>query len=504
MERFYSALLENSSDNIAVLRSDGITVYQSHAVERQLGYRPEELGGRTNFELIHPDDRDSTTPKMADILTSRGVVGPIRFRCIHKAGHVIVVEALGKRFISESGETYAIINTRDITQQERLEAQLTQATKMEALGQLAGGVAHDFNNLLTVISGYTETVRDMLKPDDPHAAEIEEIRRAADRAAVLTSQLLAFSRKQVLKSENQDLNAVVREVGSMIDRVIGATIQLQLELSPQRAMVVADRSQLGQILLNLALNSRDAMPYGGKLTMRTSVVEVNEEAAAQRPPLVPGKYVRLEVIDTGSGMSEHVQRHVFEPFFTTKEPGKGTGLGLSTVYGIVKQSRGFIFVDSEIGRGTAFTVYLPLTTADREERLNRPQPTGPASGRETVLLVEDERMVRDLAKQVLIRHGYQVLTAENGQHALEVSREFHGNIDLLVTDIVMAGMSGPDLARRLESTNRVTSVLYMSGYAGDAVLGTGESGVAFLQKPFTPAALTQKVREVLDQSARMR
>jgi two-component system cell cycle sensor histidine kinase/response regulator CckA len=203
-------------------------------------------------------------------------------------------------------------------------------------------------------------------------------------------------------------------------------------------------------------------------------------------------------------MTEHVQRHVFEPFFTTKEPGKGTGLGLSTVYGIVQQSRGFIFVDSEIGRGTTFTIYLPLTIARREEPAARQQPSSRASGRETVLLVEDERMVRDLAKQVLIRHGYHVLTAENGQHALEVSREFQGNIDLLVTDIVMAGMSGPDLATRLESARRVTSVLYISGYAGDAVLETGESGVAFLQKPFTPAALTQKVREVLDQSAKSR
>jgi PAS domain S-box-containing protein len=500
LERFGRALLENSSDNIAVIRRDGVTTYQSEAVERQLGYKSDDLVGQNNFHLIHPDDRESATRRMVDILSSDDVVGPIRFRGIHKDGHVVVLESLGKRFEDE-GEVFAIINTRDITQQARLEAQLAQAMKMEALGQLAGGVAHDFNNLLTVITGYTETVREMLGPDDAHAREVEEIRRAADRAAVLTSQLLAFSRKQVLKAEIQDLNEVVRDVGSMIGRVIGATIELQLELASERALVVADRGQMEQVLLNLAVNARDAMPYGGTLKTRTSTATVDGSLAAQRPPLTPGKYVVLEVIDSGSGMSSDVQRHVFEPFFTTKDPGKGTGLGLSTVYGIVKQSRGFVFVDSELGRGTSFTIYLPLAEGHATEPAAQSVSTV-APGRETVLLVEDERMVRDLAKQVLSRQGYHVLTAQNGNDALEVCRDFAGTIELLVTDIVMAGMSGPDLARRLESASRVGCVLYISGYAGDAVLErSGERGVAFLQKPFTPTALARKVREVLDHRA---
>jgi two-component system, cell cycle sensor histidine kinase and response regulator CckA len=499
MDRFYRALLENSSDNIAMISATGITVYQSHAVERQLGYRAEELIGRNNFELVHPDDREMAMQKFQQILATDDVVGPLRFKGVHKAGHTVMLEALAKRFVDESGSVYMISNTRDIDEQTRLEVQLTHATKMEALGQLAGGVAHDFNNLLTVITGYTEMVHERLEPGDDRRHDIEEIRRAADRATVLTSQLLAFSRKQVLHTKVQDLNTIVREVGGMIGRVIGETIDLRLELAQECAPIVADRSQVEQVLLNLAVNARDAMPFGGTLTLCTTVDNIDANRTARRASLRPGRYVCLSVKDTGSGMTADVQSHIFEPFFTTKPPGKGTGLGLSTVYGIVKQSGGSISVDSEPQRGTTFTVHLPAATQASmpEAAMEAPQTAPP--GRETILLVEDEPRVRSLTEEILSRQGYRVFSAANGVEALQLCRDYPGTIDLLVTDIVMAGMSGPELAAKMETTRPRTSVLYISGYAGDSVLGTSsEEGVAFLQKPFTPAALARKVRDVLD------
>jgi two-component system, cell cycle sensor histidine kinase and response regulator CckA len=500
MDRFYRALLENSSDNIAMLSATGVTVYQSSAVERQLGYRPEELIGRNNFELVHADDREMAMLKFQETFSTDDVIGPVRFKGVHKDGHTVMLESLAKRFVDDAGATYMICNTRDINEQTRLEAQLSHATKMEALGQLAGGVAHDFNNLLTVITGYTEMVHERLEPGDDRRHDIEEIRRAADRATVLTSQLLAFSRKQVLHTKVQDLNTIVREVGGMIGRVIGETIELQLELAEDCAPIMADRSQVEQVLLNLAVNARDAMPFGGTLTLRTALDDVDANRAARRGAPRPGRYVCLAVKDTGSGMSSEVQRRIFEPFYTTKPPGKGTGLGLSTVYGIVKQSGGSISVDSAPHRGTTFTVHLPAATTERaQEPAAEPQPSAPP-GRETVLLVEDEPRVRSLTEEILTRQGYRVFSAANGAEALRVCREHPGAIDLLVTDIVMAGMSGPELAAKIESTRPHTAVLYISGYAGDSVLGTSsEEGVAFLQKPFTPAALARKVRDLLDE-----
>jgi PAS domain S-box-containing protein len=499
--RRFRQMIERAWDKIAVVNASGYYEYLSPSVERMLGYRPDELTGTNGFDLIAPNDRERVARYLADVVKGFPRYTPVQFRMIHKNGEMRVIESVAS-LLADQGDPRVVFNSRDVTEKLELEERLSQATKMEALGQLAGGVAHDFNNLLTVITGYAEMVREHIQPGDQRRQDVEEIRRAADRATILTSQLLAFSRKQVLHARVQDLNTIVREVGGMIARVIGETIELRLDLSSQTARVVADRGQIEQILLNLAVNARDAMTFGGTLTLRTRVEDVNAVRAAGRPPLRPGRYVCLEVVDTGTGIAADVQPHIFEPFFTTKPPGKGTGLGLSTVFGIVKQSGGYIFVDSRDRNGTTFTTYLPEVPT--EVALEAGEEAAPAqtaaTGRETVLLVEDEAAVRDLTEQVLRRQGYRVLAAATGTEALQISREFSGPIELLITDIVMAGMSGPEVAAKLENSRPQTAVLYMSGYAGDSVLGAGnEKGIAFLQKPFTPIALAQRVREVLDE-----
>ncbi|MGH9371207.1 MAG: sensor histidine kinase [Vicinamibacterales bacterium] len=348
------ALIENSSDNIALIRGDATTLYQSAAVEQQLGYKPEEVVGRNNFDLVHPDDLATGTDRFGEMLASDDVVGPVRFRARHKLGHWVVLETVGKRFTAEDRTPFAVINTRDITDvvetQKALEAtqeQLAHAMKMEAVGRLAGGVAHDFNNLLTVITGYAELIGTTIKRPDPRSDDLDEIKRAAHRASLLTRQLLAFSRKQMLRPEVLELSTVVRDIGGLMQRLIGEDIQLIIETTISPLPVLADRSQLEQVLMNLAVNARDAMPLGGTLALRTAAIN---------------DFAHLSVRDTGSGIPPEALGRVFEPFFTTKELGKGTGLGLSTACGIVKQSGGDIQVTSAPGEGTEFTISLPLAT----------------------------------------------------------------------------------------------------------------------------------------------
>jgi len=388
----------------------------------------------------------------------------------------------------------------DITERRHLEEQVLQAQKMEAMGRLAGGVAHDFNNLLTVISGYADTLVKSVAPADPRFEDVVEIQRAADRAAVLTQQLLAFSRKQILRLIVLDANAVVRDIATMIGRLVGNRIELCVNLEADPAAVRADRGQLEQVLINLAVNARDAMPDGGVLTIRTAFVEITKADATRLYQSKPGKYVRLSVSDTGLGMPPDVQARVFEPFFTTKEPGKGTGIGLATVYGIVKQSGGFILLTSELETGTTFDVYLPLAArvAAAAGRAGV-RPEEPRAGEVTVLLVEDLRRVRELGRKILAREGYRVLTAESGSQALDLARNGAERIDLLLTDVVMPGMSGPELVRALQGIRPDTAVVYMSGYTGDVLdqQGIDRDAAAFLEKPFTPAALSQTVRQAL-------
>ncbi|MBI1941423.1 MAG: response regulator, partial [Acidobacteria bacterium] len=392
---------------------------------------------------------------------------------------------------------------RDVTHERQLEEQLRHAQKMEAVGRLAGGIAHDFNNLLTIIAGYGQLVADQMDEKDPLAGHVGEIRKAADRAASLTRQLLAFGRRQVLAPRVLDLNAVVSDTEKMLRRLIGEDIELVASRGGNLGRVRADPGQLEQVLLNLAVNARDAMPRGGRLTLETANVELGEDYAASHYPVKPGRYVLLAVSDTGTGMDAETLSHIFEPFFTTKEQGKGTGLGLATVFGIVKQSEGHVTAYSEPGQGSTFKIYLPRVGEETgPAELKTGRPASLPRGEETILLVEDEGALRSMVRGVLQSHGYKVLEARNGEDALSVCEQLKGRIHLLLTDVIMPEMSGPQLADRLAVFHRDMKILYISGYTDEGIIHHGilDAGTNFLQKPFTPEALVRKVREVLGNS----
>jgi nitrogen-specific signal transduction histidine kinase len=382
----------------------------------------------------------------------------------------------------------------DITAQRALEEQFRQAQKMEAVGQLAGGVAHDFNNLLTAILGSADLLLMDLPQEDPRREDLTAIRDAGERAATLTRQLLAFSRRQVLQPRVIGLNQVVAGIGKLLPRIIGEDIQLDLTLAPDLWSVSADPGQIEQVILNLAVNARDAMPDGGRLTIATTNSVLDAVFAARNPMVQPGSYVRLSVTDTGQGMDEETLARVFEPFFTTKGPGKGTGLGLATVYGIVKQSGGYIFVRSRPAEGATFDVYLPAVPQSADDHAAGPPPARAGQGSETILLAEDDAAVRSLARRALEQYGYRVLEAVNGREAVDLMRSHRDEIDLLLTDIVMPEMGGRRSAEHILQTRPDLKVLYMSGYAGP----DQPDGRAMVQKPFTPESLARKVREVLD------
>ncbi len=397
-----------------------------------------------------------------------------------------------------SGRQFVIYE--DVTRERELEEQLHQSQKMEAVGRLAGGIAHDFNNLLTVINGYGELLLGRLEKDSPEYREIEEIKRAGERAAALTRQLLAFSRKQVLQPKVFDLNEVISRMEKMLCRLIGEDVVFRTVPGADLWNVKADPGQIEQVIMNLVVNARDAMPGGGKLTIETSNVLLDEEYSTKHHPVRPGPYVMLGVSDTGSGMDEETASKVFEPFFTTKEKGKGTGLGLATAYGIVKQSGGFIWVYSEPGKGSTFKVYLP-PSGDRGGVLGEDVPLpGDLRGRGTILLVEDEEKIRKLAADILEKYGYTVLTAGDGDEALRIAGKHRGEIGLLLTDVVMPGMGGAELSRLLRDLRPGIHVLYVSGYTDNAIVHRGvlDPGIAFLQKPYSPVSLARKVKEVME------
>jgi PAS domain S-box-containing protein len=414
-------------------------------------------------------------------------------------GSALVVR-VSARPIRETAKTVSFeLYAEDITEQRALEQQLRQAQKMEAVGRLAGGVAHDFNNLLMVISGYCEFLLQRLGPDPSLRGCAEEIANAADRATSLTRQLLAFSRKQMLTPKVLDLNAVVSENLKMLPRLIGEDVELATLPAAALGKVKADPGQIEQVVMNLAVNARDAMPNGGKLTLETANVTLDEAYARLHPGVAAGDYVMLAISDTGVGMDKETQSHIFEPFFTTKGQ-QGTGLGLSMVYGIIKQSGGYIWVYSELGHGTTFKVYLPRVEEAEAQPALQPEPAGPPPGHETILVVEDEPQLRDLTRQFLETQGYTVLVAENGGAAIEVVRKYGGPIHLLLTDIIMPIMNGRELAQRMAGLSPQTRILFMSGYTESAAWRNDmiESSANFLQKPFTLDALTRKVREVLE------
>jgi signal transduction histidine kinase/ActR/RegA family two-component response regulator len=458
------------------------------AAMRRLGYRglltvPARIGGR--------------------------VVGVLSFLTRREEGFSTEDMAIATAFASHAA--IALENSRLLHESRRAyeelaqaQGQLEQARKMDAIGRLAGGVAHDFNNLLTVILGRTDIILHQVRPEEPIRRGIELIQRTAGRAAELTKQLLAFSRKQVLEAVVLDLGAVTIDLKEMLARLIGEDIALVTNIAPGLGHVKADRGQIEQVVMNLAINARDAMPQGGHLIVETANVDLDEEYVRRHMGARPGPHVMLAVSDSGVGIAREHQRHIFEPFFTTKEQGKGTGLGLATVYGIVKQSGGYIEVDSEPGRGTIFRIYLPRVDAAAPAADRAGRPAAPDGGTETILLVEDEEGVRELARDILRTSGYTVIEARNGAEALLLGERHQGPIDLLLTDVVMPRMSGRELAERMGPLRPDLSVLYMSGYTDDAVIRHGvlKSGTAFLQKPFTPRALVQRVRDTLDLARR--
>lgn len=413
--------------------------------------------------------------------------------------------ALDDRVLDVQAAVFApgvlVYTIRDLTKQRRLEEQLVQAQKMEAVGQLAGGVAHDFNNLLTVIMSYSAMILDELPVGDPQRADIQEIADAAARGSGLTRQLLAFSRKQVLESRPVSVSAVVADVEKILARLIGEDIELTTVLDPAISLISSDPGQLEQVVINLAVNARDAMPEGGQLHISTTEVSVSKSDGGEGIDVAPGNYVTVAVRDTGTGMTRETQQHVFEPFFTTKALGKGTGLGLPTVYGIAKQSGGTVVIESELDSGTTVTVYFPCIS-DRAAA-SKQRSMGDAArldGSETVLIVEDDPSLRALAARTLRKHGYNVLLASNGAEALKIAVRHPGSVDLVASDVVMPGMSGRELIEQLVAARGDIKVLFMSGYTNDEVVRRGvlDGGTAFLQKPFTPQEFVKGIRGVLD------
>ncbi len=493
-----SAVLDSSDDAIITKDLNGIVQSWNSAAERTFGYSAAEMVGQPVFRLVPPDLRAEEQEILGRIRAGEHVAHYETTR-LRKDGRRILIALTISPIRDASGALIgASAIKRDITGQRELEAQLRQAQQLEAIGQLAGGVAHDFNNVLAAISGYVALALRALPPADPVRADILGIQEAAERAAALTQQLLAFGRKQVMQPAVVDLREVLDDTGRMLRRLIGEHIDLAIRSGPVLSPVLADRGQLGQIILNLAINARDAMPQGGRLTIEARDAPLTEEYADAHLAVTPGPYVLLAVSDTGHGMTPEVKAHIFEPFFTTKPRGKGTGLGLSTVFGIVKQFGGHIFVYSEPGQGTTFKVYLPRTEGAVVPAPARASEPG-LGGTETILVLEDDPSIRQVIRRFLEMSAYTVLEAGSPRQALELAGSYERRIDLLLTDVVLPEMSGRELADHLVRQRPGLLVLYMSGYTDDAIVHQGrlEPDTAFLQKPFAPDALLRRIREVL-------
>jgi len=507
-ERAERALREANEHLAAVIQSSPLAIYTldptstvqtwNRAAEALYGWQAEEVIGRP-LPTIAQDREDHR--RLRDRVLRGEALRGVEVTRRRKDGTSVNISLSVAPLHDAAGRVTGMLSiAADVTEMRQLEVQYRQAQKMEAVGRLAGGIAHDFNNLLTAIIGTTALVLEDLGLESRARLDIQEIEKAAKRAAGLTRQLLIFSRQQVLEPRALDLNALVGNLEKMLHRLIGEDIELRTKPAALLGAVRADPGQLEQAIVNLVVNARDAMPKGGRLTIETADVELDRSYVAAHVPTQPGPYVLLAISDTGVGMDGATKARLFEPFFTTKEPGRGTGLGLATVYGIVKQSGGYIWAYSELGHGTTFKIYLPRVAETAQAPESTPSPPTPVGGSETVLVVEDQDEVRRLTKRVLEARGYTVLAARNGAEALEIVGRHATQIHLMITDVVMPGMNGRELAQLACARRSDLKVLYVSGYTGEAVLQHRllEPGVAFLQKPFTPDALARKTREVLD------
>ena len=499
LERF-RALLNQSNDAIFLLEvPSGRFIDENEFTARRLHYSPEEISRMSIFDLV-----ESAAASRLNTIFFTGQTGGREQETITTSlrsleGNEIPVE-MTVRPVLFADTLYAVAVAREITERKQLEAQLMQAQKMEAVARLAGGVAHDFNNLLTVILGNGEMLLRDLPEDDPRRLYAEEINETAERASTLVRELLAFGRKQITQPRIINLNELISGMEKMLRRILGEDVELILVLDPALAAVKVDPSQMDQVIMNLAVNARDAMPQGGLLTVETENVLLDEAYARDHLEVVPGPYVMLMVSDTGIGMDAATQTHIFEPFFTTKEPSKGSGLGLSTVFGIVKQSGGHIWFTSEPRRGTTFKVYLPRVEEEAVPLHPEARRAASLQGTETILVVEDDERLRSMICRTLRSHRYEVLEARHGSEAILVCGHHLGPIHLILTDVVMPGMSGPELMERLAPLGRKMKVLFMSGYTEDTAVLQDliSAGAPFLEKPFKPIALAQKVRQVLD------
>lgn len=495
------AIVETALDGVIAMDHKGRIVAFNPAAERIFGFQSAAVIGKDMADLLIPPSlREAHRNGLAHYQsTGEGpILGQrIEILALHSDGTEFPVELSVTRIGAAEPPSFTGF-VRDISERKRIEGQLFQSQKMEAIGLLAGGIAHDFNNLLTAISGYSEMTLRKMPAVDPLRRNIEAVRDAGNRAAALTGQLLAFSRKQVLQPKVHNLNNVVTDLEKMLRRIIRESVEFRIVLDPDLGNIKADPGQIEQVIMNLAINAHDAMPDVGTLTIETKNVYLDEDYVSQHIEIAPGPFVRLSVTDTGAGMDEQTQRRIFDPFFTTKELGKGTGLGLSTVYGIVKQSGGDIMVYSEIGHGTTFKIYIPRV----DENV---QALGPAvsvedySGTETILLVEDEEVVRNLTREILTSYGYKVLEAKSGPEALSICDAHSEPIHLLLTDVIMPKMSGSDLKDQMIKNCPDIKILFMSGYTDDSIAHSGilDSDIAFIEKPFSPDSLVRKVRDVL-------
>jgi PAS domain S-box-containing protein len=501
-ERLYRSTFDAAPVGIVHVGLDGQWLRVNQRLCDLLGYSREELQSSTAQQLMQCEDvagEAESFRQMAEGTLDRHVVDEKRYR--RRDGSVMwarVNMSVHRDAHDQSPHFISVIE--DITERRTLEAQVRQASKMDAIGRLASGVAHDFNNLLTVILGFAELMATDSVIASRHEKDLGEIIKAARRATGLTKQLLAFSRQQALNGVPLDVNGLITEMTGMLGRLIGEDIEVTLALAPGLSLALADRGQLEQVVMNLVVNARDAMSGGGSVTIKTADVEL-ENSPLHEEAIVEGHYVMLAITDTGGGMTKETQRHLFEPFFTTKETGHGTGLGLSTTYGIVKQSKGYIWVYSEPGLGTTFKVYWPRSSRDVPVPVPSSAVTAPlAATSETVLLVEDEASVRELSKRILGQAGYRVLEAANGDDAERIFADHAGSIDLVLTDVIMPGCSGPELLSRLQLQAPALRVLYMSGYTDQSVVRKAglDRGLPFVQKPFTAAELVRQVRQTLD------